>query len=134
MIATTQSVALEALRDLRTGAAPETLVEHAETLALNLEVWEALGLRIFLPFYLTTTGALLAGAGDAGGGARALRAVARARRRDRHALLRRRDAAPARPRSSDDPRPALEAALELAVRQGARPFELRIDADLDRAR
>jgi hypothetical protein len=34
----------------------------------------------------------------------------------------------------DDPRPALEAALELAVRQGARPFELRIERDLDRAR
>ena len=64
VIATTQSIVLEALRDLRAGAAPETLAEHAETLALNLEVWEALGLRIFLPFYLTTTGALLAGAGD----------------------------------------------------------------------
>ena len=122
VIATTQSIVLEALRDLRAGAAPETLAEHAETLALNLEVWEALGLRIFLPFYLTTTGALLAGAGDARGGARALRAVARARRRDRHALLRRRDAAPARRAGGRSAARAGGGARARAA-PGRRPFE-----------
>ena len=68
-------------------------------------------------------------AGDPAARARATRSRC-AGRRDRHALLRRRDAAPARRAPSRRRGRALEAALELARRQGARPFELRIALDL----
>ena len=106
VIATTQSVALDGrLRDLRAGAAPATLAEHAETLALNLDGLGGARAAVFLPFYMTTAGALLAARRRPRRGARALRAVARARRRDGHALLRRRDAAPASPQLESDPRP-----------------------------
>ena len=43
------------------------LADQGEAVASMIQVWEALGLRVFLPFYMTTAGALLAAAGDRDG-------------------------------------------------------------------
>ena len=58
-------------------ADPAALSAHAETLGGYIELWQMLGLRVLLPFYLTTHGALLAAAGDLDGARAALRGVAR---------------------------------------------------------
>jgi DNA-binding IclR family transcriptional regulator len=86
-----------------------------------LDIWQAVELRVFLPFYLTTTGALLAAAGDA--------EAARGRYEESLALstetgMRFYDAETLRRLGR------LESALELARAQGARVFEERIELDL----
>jgi hypothetical protein len=87
---------------------------------------------VFVPFYLTTTGALLAGAGDAPG--------ARARYEESLELASRTsmcfyDAETRRRLAHLEAEPQavaanLRGALDLARSQAARPFELRIALDL----
>jgi class 3 adenylate cyclase/tetratricopeptide (TPR) repeat protein len=133
VIAATQTAALDGITALRSGRADAAaLADYAETLSGYLEVWEMLGLRVFVPFYLTTTGALLAAAGDAAGAReryeQSLELASRTsmcfydaetRRRLAH-LEPERDAVVAN----------LRDALERARSQAARPFELRITLDL----
>ena len=91
-----------------------------------------LELRIFLPFYLTTAGALLAAAGDPGGARQryeeSLALAAETGMRFYDAETMRRVAHLARDR--DAVVAQLRTALELARSQAARPFELRIALDL----
>jgi class 3 adenylate cyclase len=133
LIAATQAATLEGIVAAESGS-PDTgaLAQHASTLGGFIELWKALGLRIFLPFYLTTCGALLAAAGDA--------AAARERYEDSLQLasetgMRFYDAETARRIADLAPEPeskiaALTSALQLARSQAARPFELRIALDL----
>jgi class 3 adenylate cyclase len=133
LVGATQTAALEAIGALRSGTSDAAaLSEHADAVSAFIEFWQALELRIFLPFYLTTTGALLAAAGDVDG----------ARQRYEESLqlaaetgMRFYDAETARRLAHLVPdRNAvvaeLRAALELARTQAARPFELRIALDL----
>jgi hypothetical protein len=133
LIAATQTAVLEAIAPLRSGTSDAVvLAEHAEAISSFIEFWQALGLRLFLPFYLTTIGALLAAAGD----------VDRARLRYEESLqlaaetgMRFYDAETTRCLAHLAPgREAvvaeLRAALDLARTQAARPFELRIALDL----
>jgi len=122
LIAATQTAALEAVRALRSGS-PDTalLAQSAELLGSLIDIWRAVELRVFLPFYLTTAGALLAAAGDA--------EAARRRYEESLALsaetgMRFYDAETMRRLGQ------LESALDLARAQGARPFEQRIELDL----
>ena len=98
-----------------------------------IEVWKARGVGVFLPFYITTCGALLAATGDHEGALRrydeSLRFAAETGMRfdetgrDRTAV--------AHLESEPEARIAgLRKALELARSQAARPFELRIALDL----
>jgi hypothetical protein len=108
------------------------LAAHANGLSSFIELWKALGVHIFLPFYITTCGALLAASGDPDG----------ARQRYEESLefaaqtgMRFYDAETARRLAHLASEPeakaaALGDALELARSQGARPFELRIALDL----
>jgi class 3 adenylate cyclase len=134
LIAATQTAVLEAIRALRSGTSDAgTLSEHADAVNGHVEVWQMLELRVFLPFYLTTAGALLAAAGDADG----------ARERYEESLelaaqtgMRFYDAETTRclahlAGDRDAVVAALRAALALARSQAARPFELRIALDLD---
>jgi class 3 adenylate cyclase len=131
LIAATHGEALEALSALHGGGADDPAA-RAEAIAAHVDVWQLVGLRVFLPFYLTTIGALLAAAGDADG--------ARERYAESLALaaetgMRFYDAETARLRAALEPDPqaragALHDALELARSQAARPFELRIEHDL----
>ena len=121
LIAATQTAALEAFRALRGGSDAASLLDCAELLGSLLDIWQAVELRVFLPFYLTTTGALLAAAGDA--------EAARGRYEESLALstetgMRFYDAETLRRLGR------LESALELARAQGARVFEERIELDL----
>jgi class 3 adenylate cyclase len=133
LIRATQAAALEAIAALRSGTwdAP-TLAERAGSLKAIIELWQALELRVFLPFYLTTIGALLAASGDLEG----------AEERYEESLqlaaqtgMRFYDAETARRVAHLAPNPeskiaGLQSALELARSQAARPFELRIALDL----
>ena len=93
---------------------------------------KALGLRIFLPFYITTCGALFAASGDAAGArGRYQESLELAARTGMHFY----DAETARriahvPRSPTTKAASLRDALERARSQRARPFELRIALDL----
>ena len=134
LIGATQAATLEAVVALRSGGGPDSaaLATQANGLSGFIEFWKALGLRIFLPFYITTCGALLAASGDADG----------ARERYEEALdlaaqtgMRFYDAETARcvahlASEPDAKAASLRDALELARSQGARPFELRIALDL----
>ncbi len=133
LIGATHAAAVEGLVAL--GAEdpdPAALAEQANALGGFIELWKALELLVFLPFYLTVCGALLAASGDRDG----------ARRRYEESLalaadtgMRFYDAETTRrvAHLSDEPDTklaTLEDALELARAQGARPFELRIALDL----
>jgi class 3 adenylate cyclase/tetratricopeptide (TPR) repeat protein len=133
LIGPTQAAALEALAALRSGDSNTgALAEQAAGLSGFIAFWEALELRIFLPFYLTTCGALLAASGDPDGARlryeESLQLAADTGMRFYDAETGRRVAHLA---SEPESRIAgLRDALELARRQGARPFELRIALDL----
>jgi class 3 adenylate cyclase/tetratricopeptide (TPR) repeat protein len=133
LIGATQTATLEAVVTLGTGGPDSTaLAAQANGLSGFIEFWKALGLQIFLPFYITTCGALLAASGDPDG----------ARRRYEESLelaaqtgMRFYDAETVRRVAHLASEPAAKAAalrdaLELARSQGARPFELRIALDL----
>jgi hypothetical protein len=133
LIGATQAATLEAVVTLRSGDSDSSaLASQANGLNGFIELWKALGLQVFLPFYLTTCGALLAASGDPNG----------ARRRYEESLelaaqtgMRFYDSETARhlahlASEPDAKAAALGDALELARSQGARPFELRIALDL----
>src|SRR4051794_1661585 len=67
LVATTHTAALEAITALHARLPAAGLLEHAGALINHVDLWEMLGLRVFLPFYITTAGTLLAAAGDADG-------------------------------------------------------------------
>jgi hypothetical protein len=134
LIGATQAATLEAVVALRSGGGPDSaaLATQANGLSGFIEFWKALGLRIFLPFYITTCGALLAASGDADGAREryeeSLELAAQTGMRFYDAETARRVAHLA---SEPDAKAAsLRDALELARSQGARPFELRIALDL----
>jgi tetratricopeptide (TPR) repeat protein len=133
LIGATHAVAFEALAGLRSGDSDtDALAEQAATLSGFIDFWKALDTRIFLPFYLTTCGALLAASGDPD--------AARQRYEESLALaaetgMRFYDAETARRVAHLSSKPeakiaGLRDALELARSQAARPFELRIALDL----
>jgi class 3 adenylate cyclase len=133
LIVATQTAVLEAIRALRSGTSgAATLSEHADAVSGHVEVWQMLELRVFLPFYLTTAGALLAASGDADGAREryeeSLELAAQTGMRFYDAETTRCLAQLAGDR--DAVVAALRAALELARSQAARPFELRIALDL----
>jgi class 3 adenylate cyclase len=133
VVAATQEAALDGLRALRsTSSETAAPADHAEVLDSFIELWLTRGLKVLLPFWITTQGALLAAAGDV--------EAAHARYRDSLALaaetgMRFYDAETMRriahlARNRDQTVSKLRTALELARSQGARPFELRIALDL----
>ena len=133
LVATTQDAAVDGLRAMRSeSAAAAELADHAEALGAFIEIWLTLGLKVLLPFSMTTHGALLAAAGDVD--------AAQARYEDSLALaaetgMRFYDAETRRrvahlARDPDQKVSELHAALDLARSQAARPFELRIACDL----
>jgi class 3 adenylate cyclase/predicted ATPase len=133
LLGATQSAALDAIAALRSGTSdPDALAEKARVLGAIVEAWQATEVRILLPFYITTTGALLAAAGDVSGARRryleSLQLAAETGMRFYDAETTRRTALLA---SDAESRVAgLRKALELARSQAARPFELRIALDL----
>jgi len=133
LIGATQAAALEAIVALRSGGSDTTvLAEEASALSGFIEFWKALELRIFLPFYLTTRGALLAASGEPDGARQSyeesLELAAETGMRFYDAETARRVAHLAREPESKIA--GLRDALELARSQAARPFELRIALDL----
>jgi class 3 adenylate cyclase/tetratricopeptide (TPR) repeat protein len=129
----TQTAAFHAIAALRSGETDRAaFAKHASALSGLVDVWKAIETRVFLPYYLTTCGALLTASGDPGG--------ARARYEESLALsaqtgMRFYDAETARLAAHLESQPeakvsALRDALVLAGSQGARPFELRIALDL----
>ncbi len=133
LIGATQAATLEAITALRSGDAEATvLAEHASALGGFIEFWTALELRVFLPFYLTTCGALLAASGDAEAARRryeeSQQLAADTGMRFYSAETVRRIAQLASDREAKVA--GLRSALELARSQAARPFELRIALDL----
>jgi class 3 adenylate cyclase len=133
VVAATQDAALDGLRAMTSESSDTAaLADHAEVLGAFIELWQMLGLKVLLPFSMTTQGALLAAAGD-GEGARvsydeslALAAKTGMRFYDAETTRRIAHLAPDR----DQTVVGLRAALELARSQKARPFELRIALDL----
>jgi tetratricopeptide (TPR) repeat protein len=133
VVAATQDAALDGLRAMRSGpSVTAALVDHAEVLGAFIELWQVLGLKVLLPFSVTTHGALLAAAGD-GEAARAcydeslsLAMETGMRFYDAETMRRIAHLAPDRDQAVLE----LRAALALARSQGARPFELRIALDL----
>ena len=97
-----------------------------------IEFWEALGLRVFVPFYLTTAGALHAASGESG---RARELYDASLRLAHETGMHFYDAETARRRARlaserDTSIAELRAALHIARKQAACPFELRIALDL----
>jgi class 3 adenylate cyclase len=133
LIGLTQATALGGIAALNAGTADaEALSAHAEELGGLVEVWKALEVRVLLPFYLTTTGALLAASGDA----------VRARERYEESLALAAETGQCFYDAETTRRLAhldadgeavaakLHEALDLARSQAARPFERRIEHDL----
>jgi hypothetical protein len=130
MIGVTHQYALTAMQAAGpTGSDPAVA---AQALVAMLGMWEAVELRVFLPFYATTAGAAAAAAGDVEAaeahydqadslGASTGMQFYAAETARRRALL-----DPATDASVD----RLRSALELARAQGTRPFEVRIALDL----
>ncbi len=133
LIAATQTEVLKAIRELRSDTPDAAaLAAHADAVGAHVEVWQMVELRVFLPFYLTTIGALLAAAGD-GGAARqrydeSLLLAAETGMRFYDAETMRLLAALATDRHERVK--TLRSASDLARSQAARPFELRIALDL----
>jgi tetratricopeptide (TPR) repeat protein len=133
LIGATHAVALEAVAALGSAEADTNgLAEQASALISFIEFWKALDLRFFLPFYLTTCGALLAASGDPDGARQryeeSLQLAGATGMHFYDAETCRRVAQLASERESKIA--ALRDALELARSQAARPFELRIALDL----
>jgi class 3 adenylate cyclase len=133
VVAATQDAALDGLRALRSTPSPSPeLADHAEALGAFIELWLTLGLKVFLPFYITTHGALLAAAGDVDAAQarydESLALAAETKMRFYDAETMRRIARLAGDR--DQTVSQLRNALDLARSQGARPFELRIALDV----
>jgi hypothetical protein len=133
LVAATQDAALDGLRAMRsTPSATEDLADQAEVLGAFVELWLGLGLKVLLPFSITTQGALLSAAGDPDGArarydeSLALAADTGMRFYDAETMRRVAHLAPDR----DQVIARLRAALDLARSQGARPFEQRIAHDL----
>jgi len=134
LIGATQAAAIEALVALRLGESDTVaLGEQANALAGFVEFWKALDTKIFLPFFLTTCGALLAAIGDRDGAliryreSLALAAETGMRFYDAETERRMAQLAP----DEESKISALRGALELARSQAARPLELRIALDLE---
>jgi class 3 adenylate cyclase len=135
LIGATQSAVIDGVAALRSGGAGAAeLAAHAEACGSYIKLWRMLGLRILLPFYLTTTGVVLAAAGDVDGARRrygeSLDLAARTGMRFYDAETTRRQAHLAG--DQDAVVDTLHSALDLARAQAARPFELRIALDLHR--
>jgi hypothetical protein len=133
LIGATQTAVLEAIGPLRSETSDAAaLSEHADVVTAHIEFWQMLGLRVFLPFYLTTTGTLLAASGDVEGAREryeeSLQLAAQTGMRFYDAETARRVAHLAPDREAEVAE--LRAALDLARSQAARPFELRIALDL----
>jgi class 3 adenylate cyclase/tetratricopeptide (TPR) repeat protein len=134
LIGATHMVALEGARLLNSASGDTgALADRGEAVASMIQLWEALELRVFLSFYMTTAGALLAAAGDRDQ-ARQLfdDSLALAEQTGMHFY----DAETNRRIAQLESEPAaqiagLRKALEIARSQGARPFELRISHELD---
>ena len=129
----TQTMAYEAIAALRSGTSDAAaLAEQANGLAGIIDFWLALDTRVFVPFYLTTIGALQAASGDPDGARQryteSLELAAETGMRFYDAENARRMAHLAPDRESKIA--ALGAALDVARSQAARPFELRIALDL----
>jgi class 3 adenylate cyclase len=132
LVAATQDAALDGLRAIGSELSDTTeLADHAEVLGALIEIWLTLGLKVLLPFSITTHGVLLAAAGDAD--------AARARYHDSLGLATETgmhfyDAETMRRLAHLAPNgetvSELRTALDLSRSQGARPFELRIGLDL----
>jgi hypothetical protein len=133
LVGATHMVALEGARLLHSDSRDlGALAERAEAVANMIQLWDALGLRVFLTFYMTTAGALFAAAGDHDQ-ARQLydAALALAQETGMHFY----DAETTRRIAQLEPEPdaqtaGLRKALDIARSQGARPFELRISREL----
>jgi class 3 adenylate cyclase/tetratricopeptide (TPR) repeat protein len=133
LIGATQAATLEAVVALRSGGSDHAaLTAQANGLSGFIEFWKALGLQIFLPFYITTCGALLAASGDPDGAREryedSLELAAQTGMRFYDAETGRRAAQLVPGREAKIA--GLWDALELARAQAARPFELRIALDL----
>jgi class 3 adenylate cyclase len=134
LIAVTQSAVLGAITTLQSGTAEAAaLSEHADAVGAYIEFWQALELRVFLPFYLTTAGTLLAASGDADG---ARERYEESLQLAAHTGMRFYDAETTRQLAHLAPDregvlATLHKALDLARSQAARPFELRIALDLE---
>lgn len=133
LIAATQAAALEGSRALLSGGSDAAVLSaYADEVSAYLEVWEMLGLRLFQPFYLTLTGALLAAAEDLDGARQryeqSLQLAADTGMRFYDAETKRRLAH--LEADGDAVVAALRGALDLARSQAARPFEQRIALDL----
>jgi len=133
LMGATQAAALEAIVALRSGTSGTiALAEQANALSGFIEFWKALDLRIFLPFYLTTRGALLAASGEP---VEARQSYEESLQLAAETGMRFYDAETARlvaqlEREPESKIAGLRDALELARSQAARPFELRIALDL----
>jgi hypothetical protein len=129
----TQTMAYEAITALRLGTSDAAaLAEQANALGGIIDFWLALDTRVFVPFYLTTIGALLAASGNTDGARQryteSLDLAAETGMRFYDAENARRMAHLAPDRESKIA--SLGAALDIARSQAARPFELRIALDL----
>jgi hypothetical protein len=133
VVAATQDAALDGLRAMRSELSETAaLADCAQVLGAFIDLWQMLGLKVLLPFSITTHGALLAAAGDSEGArvcydeSLALAGETGMRFYDAETMRRIAHLAPDR----DQAVLGLRAALELARSQRARPFELRIALDL----
>jgi predicted ATPase len=133
LIGATHMVALEGTRLLHSNCDDASaLADKAEAIANLILLWEGVGLRVFLTFYMTTGGALFAAAGDP---ERARQhyddALALAGQAGMHFYDAETNRRIAQLESEPDAQiVALRKALELARSQGARPFEIRISREL----
>jgi class 3 adenylate cyclase/tetratricopeptide (TPR) repeat protein len=131
MIAMTQMAAIDATRAVRADDA-DAAAGHASALSGLVGMWQALELRVFLPYYLTVLGSVSATAGDRDAALEhyaAAGALADATNMRFYAAeTARRGALTAADRDERERR--LGNALELARSQRAQPFVLRIALDL----
>jgi tetratricopeptide (TPR) repeat protein len=134
MIAATHMAALEGARLLQAESdEARALTDRGEAIASMIQLWEALGLRVFLTFYMTTGGALFAAAGDRDQARQLFEdALALAEQTGMHFYDAETNRRIAQLESEPDAQIAgLRKALDIARSQGARPFELRISRELD---
>ena len=133
LIGATHMAALEGARLLHSGSDDaRALADQGEAVASMIQLWEAVGLRVFLTFYMTTAGALFAAAGDRDQARQHYDdALALADQTGMHFYDAETNRRIAQLESEPDAQIAgLRKALEIARSQGARPFELRISREL----
>jgi tetratricopeptide (TPR) repeat protein len=134
LIGATHMAALEGARLLRSDSDDaRALADRGESVANMIQLWEALGLRVFLTFYMTTAGALFAAAGDRDQARQHYDdALALADQTGMHFYDAETNRRIAQLESEPDAQIAgLRKALEIARSQGARPFEMRLSRELD---